>query len=94
VATATAHLGDGCKTTGRLAVDVLSIPARLPIRLHLSDEEGRALSNASTPKKAMTKGDDGIGSKLAWSPTGEEFTIAIARGSSLQRRHVPVLEGA
>jgi hypothetical protein len=70
------------------------IPARLPIRLHLSDEEGRALSNASTPKKAMTKGDDGIGSKLAWSPTGEEFTIAIARGSSLQRRHVPVLEGA
>jgi hypothetical protein len=79
VAPATAHLGTA---------------ARLPIRLHLSDEEGSALSNASTPKKAMTKGDDGIGSKLAWSPTGEEFTIAIARGSSLQRRHVPVLEGA
>ena len=70
------------------------MPARLPIRLHLSDqEESAALSNASTPKKARTKGDDGIGSKLAWSPTGEEFTIAIARGSSLQREHVPVLEG-
>ena len=94
VAPATAHLGDGCRTTGRLAVDRVPIPARLPIRLHLSDEEGSALSNASTPKKAMTKGDDGGGSKLAWSPTGEEFTIAIARGSSsLQRWHVPVLEG-
>jgi hypothetical protein len=94
VAPATAHLGDGCKTTGRLAVERVPIPARLPIRLHLSDEEGSVLSNASTPKKVMTKGDDGIGSKLAWSPTGEEFTIAIARGSSsLQRWHVPVLEG-
>ncbi len=93
VAPATAHPGDGCKSTGRLAVDRVPIPARPPILLHLSDEEGSALSNASTPKKAMTKGDDGIGSKLAWSPTGEEFTIAIARGSYLQRRHVPVLEG-
>jgi hypothetical protein len=94
VAQATAHLGDGCKTTERLAVDRQPMPARLPTRLHLYDEEESALSNASTPKKAMTKGDDGIGSKLACSPTGEAFTIAIARGSSLQRRHVPVLEGA
>jgi hypothetical protein len=30
----------------------------------------------------MTKGDDGIGSKLAWSPTGEAFTIAIAPACS------------
>ena len=93
VARATAHLGDGCKTTERLAVDRQPIPARLPIRLHLSDEEESALSNASTPQKAITTGDDGIGLKLACSPTEEEVTIAIARGSSLQRQHVPVLEG-
>ena len=93
VAQATAHLGDVCKATERLAVDRQPIPARFPIRLHLSDEEGSALSNASTRKKAITTGDDGIVLKLAWSPTGEEVTIAIARGASLQRQHVPVLEG-
>ena len=87
---ATAHLGDGCKTTERLP---LPIPARLPTRLHLYDEEESAPSNASTPKKAITTGDDGIVLKLAWSPTGEEVTIAIARGASLQRQLVPVLEG-
>jgi len=90
---ATAHLGDGCKTTERLAVGRQPIPARLPTRLHLYDEEESALSNASTPKKAITTGDDGIVLKLAWSPTGEEVTIAIARGASLQRQLVPVLEG-
>jgi len=90
---ATAHLGDGCKTTERLAVDRQPMPARLPTRLHLYDEEESAPSNASTPKKAITTGDDGIVLKLAWSPTGEDFTIAIARGASLQRQHVPVLEG-
>jgi hypothetical protein len=93
VAPATAHLGHGCKTTERLAVDRQPIPARLPTRLHLPDEEVSALSNASTPMKAITTGDDGIGLKLAWSPTEEEVTIAIARGASLQRQHVPVLEG-
>ena len=92
VARATAHLGDGCKTTERLAVDRQPVPARLPTRLHLYDEEESALSNASTPKKTITTGD-GIVLKLAWSPTGEEVTIAIARGASLQRQLVPVLEG-
>ena len=91
VARATAHLGDGCKTTERLPVDRQPIPARLPTRLHLYDEEESALSNASTSKK----GDDGpsIVLKLAWSSTGEDFTIAIARSASLQRQLVPVLEG-
>jgi hypothetical protein len=92
VAPATDHLGDGCKATERLAVD-RQMPARKSIRLHLSDEEESALSKTSTPKKAIPRGDDGIGSKLAWSPTGEEFTIAIASSSPLQRQHVPVLEG-
>ena len=93
VAPATAHLGDGCRTTERLAVDRQPIPARLPTRLHLSDEEESALSNASTPMEAITTGDDGIGLKLAWSPTGQEVIIAIACGASVQRQHVPGLEG-
>ena len=88
VAPATDHVGDGCEDTERLAVD-RQIPASLPIWLHLSDEEESALSNASTPKKAITTDDDGIGSKLE----REEFSITIARGSSLQRQHVPVLQG-
>ncbi len=66
--------------------------ARPPIRLHLSDEEERAHSNASTPTKEM-RGIEGIRSKLAWPLTGEEFTIAKASGTSLQRQHVPVLDG-
>ena len=89
VAPATDHVGDGCEDIERLAVD-RQIPARLPIRLHLSDdEEESALSKASTQKKAITTDDDGIGSKRE----REEFSINIARGSSLQRQHVPVLQG-
>jgi hypothetical protein len=38
----TAHPGDDCKTTERLAVDRVPIPARLPIRLQFSDEEKSA----------------------------------------------------
>jgi hypothetical protein len=66
--------------------------ARPPIRLHLSDEEERAHSNASTPTKEM-RGIEGMRSKLAWPLTGEEFTIAKAGGTSVQRQHVPVLDG-
>jgi hypothetical protein len=77
ILSANAHIGDGGKATEQLAVDRQPIPARLPIRPHLSDEEQSALSQASTPKKAVTTGDDGLVSKLAWSAE-EEFTIAIA----------------
>ncbi len=91
MASATTLIGDDSKTTERIAVDRQPILARLPIGLHLSDEEDSALSNGSTPNKAMTKWDDG--SKLVWSPTGEDFTIAISRGSSIHRQQVPVLEG-
>jgi hypothetical protein len=49
------------------------------------------LTSITTERLAVDK--QPIGLKLAWSPTGEEVTIAIARGASLQRQHVPVLEG-
>ena len=86
VAQATAHLGDDSQSTERLAVDRQPIPAKLPIRQHLSDVE------SAQERRRGSKADADVVDEEACTHCTGSYTVA-SNSCGGKNRYVDWIKG-